>query len=539
MLAKLIRNIEETRVSFSQAVFGFVGIISIRFFLENLSSHSQSFPAVPDALTLVHYALFYAGAFLSTTLLVHLFAPDIKKISKVILFLLPVMWLPPMIDLMLSHGAGYQMAYIFASGSALWTNFLTLGGSPLFGGITPGIKVETFIIVVGLASYVFTKTSSIARAVAIAIAGYCLVFAWLAFPSFIVMVGGFFGAQFASVPGYFLIGQVAASHVLTRVVPPPGALSYAIVPGALFNAGISYLFYILDVALFAGWALAYRPRFLKEFLRNCRPERVISFFLMIVVGVFVGMDIEHGQPFGNWVDVLALVVLFAAYFCAWIFAVGVNDIADIEIDRVSNQGRPLVASTITEEEMRGANVLFFLLSFIGAFLVGYWALFAMMLFTAAYYVYSAPPLRLKRIPILATFFIALASLSATVAGFYFASPVVLASIFPGRLLLLVLIFFTLVTNVKDIKDVDGDRAAGIATVPTIGSGSVGKTVVAAMVAIAFLSVPVILSSVALFVPSLIAAAIGYYFVVVEPYHERRIFILYFLYALVIGIVLWS
>ena len=82
MLAKLIRNIEETRVSFSQAVFGFVGIISIRFFLENLSSHSQSFPAVPDALTLVHYALFYAGAFLSTTLLVHLFAPDIKKYQK-------------------------------------------------------------------------------------------------------------------------------------------------------------------------------------------------------------------------------------------------------------------------------------------------------------------------------------------------------------------------------------------------------------------------------------------------------------------------
>jgi 4-hydroxybenzoate polyprenyltransferase len=238
------------------------------------------------------------------------------------------------------------------------------------------------------------------------------------------------------------------------------------------------------------------------------------------------------------VDVLALIILLVAYFCAWIFAVGVNDIVDIEIDRVSNPDRPLVTSTITEDEMHSANLVFLLLSFIGAFLVGYWALFAMMLFTAAYYVYSAPPLRLKRVPVLATFLIALASLSAAAAGFYFASPVQLASAFPWRLLILVLIFFTLVTNVKDIKDVDGDRAAGIATIPTIFKGHVGKTIVGAMLAIAFLSVPVILASAALFIPSLIAAAIGYYFAVAEPYHERRIFILYFVYAAVAGIILW-
>ena len=301
MFAKLIRNIEEAEISFSQAVFGFVGIISIRFFLENLSNPSQSFPAIPDAMTLVHYALFYAGAFLSTTLVLRIFVSDIKKISKVVLFLLPVMWLPPLMDLILSHGAGYPMAYIFASGRALWMDFWTIGGSSLFGGVTPGIKTEMVIILIGLAAYVFTKTKSVLRSIAAVVIGYCIVFAWLAFPSIMSLFGAAAGSQSATAPAYFLVGQFAASHILGRLIQRAEALSYAASVGTLFNAGISYIFYLLDLALFIGWALLYRPNFLKEYLRNCRPERATSFFLMIVVGILTAIAVAYGQPFGNWV----------------------------------------------------------------------------------------------------------------------------------------------------------------------------------------------------------------------------------------------
>ncbi|HUC02240.1 MAG TPA: UbiA family prenyltransferase [Candidatus Paceibacterota bacterium] len=538
MVAKIIGKIEDAEISFSQAVFAFFGIIAIRFFLENLSSPSPSFPAVPDMLTLVHYALFYAGAFISTTLMLRLFVPDIKRISKATLFILPVMWLPPILDLILSHGAGYPMAYIFASGAALWRDFLTIGGSPLFGGVTPGIKTEMVIILVGTAGYVFVKTRSLVRTVVAAIAGYCIIFFWLAFPSIVALFACMIKVPLAATPSYLLIQEFAASHIMGRIVPPTEALSYVTATGMLFNAGISYLFYLFDTALFIVWAIAYRPRFLKEYIRNCRPERISSFFLLIGAGIFTAMKLEGVRAFGNWVDALALAALAIAYFCAWIFAVGVNDLADIEIDRVSNQGRPLVANTVADTEMRGANMFFLLWSFAGAFIVGYWAFFAMMLFTAAYYVYSAPPLRLKRVPLLATFFIALASLSAAAAGFYFASPVQFVSAFPGKFILLVLVFFTLLTNVKDIKDVEGDRAAGIATVPTLIKGYAGRATVGAMLAAAFLSVPVILGAAALFIPSLIAAAAGYYFVVAEPYREGRVFVVYFLYAIIAGIILW-
>jgi len=47
--------------------------------MENLSNPSPSFPAVPDLLTMVHYALFYAGAFLSTVLVLRIFVPISKR----------------------------------------------------------------------------------------------------------------------------------------------------------------------------------------------------------------------------------------------------------------------------------------------------------------------------------------------------------------------------------------------------------------------------------------------------------------------------
>ena len=349
MLAKLIGNIENAKISFSQAVFGFIGIICIRFFLEDLSSPMLSAPAVPDLLTMVHYGLFYIGAGLSTALVLRIFIPDIKKISKVVLSLLPVMWFPPLIDLIASHGAGSPMAYIFTGGTALWGSFLTLGGTPLFGGVTLGIKIEMAVILIGLASYVFIKTKSIARSIFIILVGYCMVFIWLAFPSIMALFGALAGNRLAAAPAYFLVGQFAASHMLMRLISPGEALSPLATTGALFNGGMAYVFYLLDLALFIGWAIAYRPHFLKEYLRNCRPERITSFLLLIGVGICVAIKTSYGQPFNNWVDVFALIVLMVAYFCAWIFAVGVNDIVDVDIDRVSNQGRPLVTSTITEE----------------------------------------------------------------------------------------------------------------------------------------------------------------------------------------------
>ena len=116
------------------------------------------------------------------------------------------------------------------------------------------------------------------------------------------------------------------------------------------------------------------------------------------------------------------------------------------------------------------------------------------------------------------------------SGFYFAGSKKLISDFPPRILLLIVVFFTLAGTVKDIKDTEGDRAEGISTIPVLFGEKRGKEITGALVVIALLSVPVILGIKILFWPSLAAAVLGYIFVNTKPYREWPLFVAYFVYV---------
>jgi 4-hydroxybenzoate polyprenyltransferase len=537
MFSKFIERIEEMNISFREGVFGFLGILCIRFFLENFSNPTPSFPAAPDIITLLHYALFYIAVFLSLALVLRIFIPDIGKISKVLLFGFPVIWLSPIIDLIRSRGAGSLMAYIFATASSLPKSFLEMGGSSFFGGVTFGIKTELVIILIGILVYGIAKTKSILKPVLAVLCAYCVIFFWLALPSFIALLFAPFSGGIAFSPQYFLISHFAAGQSVQNFIRPTVQLSYSYATGTVFNIGISYFYYLLDFLLFIGWMLAYRPNIVRAFLKNARPMRIGHYFLMILIGILAAIKLENAPVLAGWIDGIALLVLFLSYFCAWLFAVGVNDIADTAIDRISNKERPLVTEEISKADMQNGNLFFFSWSLIGGYLGGYWTLFVMLIFTAAYYIYSAPPLRFKRIPIVATFLISLACLSATMAGFYFASPDKLVSRFPLSLLLAIVVCFTLGANIKDIKDIEGDRAADIPTIPVIFGEKAGKLIIGGLLVFSFFAVPAIFVSKILFLPAFIAAVLGYIFVVAEPYKEWRIFALYFAFIAIAAAVL--
>ena len=138
------------------------------------------------------------------------------------------------------------------------------------------------------------------------------------------------------------------------------------------------------------------------------------------------------------------------------------------------------------------------------------------LVTAAYYVYSAPHCASNVCRYSPHFSSRLRVSPPPPPDFIFASPIQLAAAFPGRLLLS---HSHLLYARHECERYQGCRwrsRGGIATIPTMFKGSIGKTIIGAMLAIAFLSVPVILASAALFVPSIIAAAIGYYFAIAKP-----------------------
>lgn len=164
--------------------------------------------------------------------------------------------------------------------------------------------------------------------------------------------------------------------------------------------------------------------------------------------------------------------LFAATLLASlsvnVYIVGLNQLTDIEIDRINKPYLPLAAGT-----MRVGSALA-LVAATGAFSLVVAALQGKFLFgTIAIIfligtVYSLPPLRLKRFPFFAAASIACARAFVLNVGVYLTYSASLAGepSLPPHISLFVafmLAFVVVIAIMKDVPDIDGDRQNRIAT----------------------------------------------------------------------------
>lgn len=543
MFSKIIEWVENAPITFSDWLLGFLGIFFVRFFLENIFS-----PLLPsgylgtDAPILIHYYLFYLAAGLSWIIILGVFVGDWVKVSRVALFGFLLSWLAPVIDFILSWGRGYVMAYLFEPPAVLLKSFLTFfavqGNVFSYGGVTLGIKIELLIILCLAFFYIFHKTKSLIKGLLAGVLSYLAIFAWLSLPSLIYAVACFFSAPNCAQPGVlnFFTNSLSSSLILRNFLHPGAGLSYLHGLEVFFSVIISEVCYLLGFLLAAVWFyLVNRDKF-SAALKNSRPERTAHYFLMIVVGMLLGGLGRNAIAF-DWLNIIYFLVLFLSYYCAWMFAVGVNDLADRNADAISNPGRPLVSGGLGDADVKNLSLFFLAWSILGGFLSGNYILFFILAFTASYYIYSAPPLRLKRVPLLSTFMIALATLSAVLSGFYAVSQEKTLPAFLMRYIVLFLVCITLLVTVKDIKDIEGDRAVGLKTLPVIFGKKNGKRVVGFLVGLAFLLVPIILGSWVLFWPSVASGFAAYLLINAKIYRERPIFILYFLYVVMAALIL--
>ncbi len=150
----------------------------------------------------------------------------------------------------------------------------------------------------------------------------------------------------------------------------------------------------------------------------------------------------------------------------WFSAVCYNDIQDEKGDAVAMPDRPLVRRILSRSEMGFFSVFFLALSLYVSAMVGY-GLFMMMLLKACLgYLYSSPFFRLKKIPLVSNFVLALAYLLTAIAGYLVVHPLGF-HFFPMEAVMVILVSYTLVSPFKDIKDYKGDKIDGIKTIPVI------------------------------------------------------------------------
>jgi 4-hydroxybenzoate polyprenyltransferase len=290
---------------------------------------------------------------------------------------------------------------------------------------------------------------------------------------------------------------------------------------------LAFLFVCLDATLALG---LHSPTRLASALRNLRWERVVHYVGLCCVGIWLS-----APPAYCFVTGLAAVLTVTL---AWAASVVGNDLADFEIDRVSNPLRPLITGVWSRSEYARFGRVMLGLALAGAWCVG--RAFALCVVTslALAFLYSSPPFRLRRFLVVSSVLVGLASLVTAWAGFVCLGARQISD-FPPSLAAFVFLGLACGANLKDVKDYEGDRRAGVQTFVTVLGLRRGQVAVGALIAAAMLAAPLLLKQPKFWLPAALWAAMAFFVATRPRFRETWLFMLYYSYVallLVCGVV---
>jgi homogentisate phytyltransferase/homogentisate geranylgeranyltransferase len=197
-----------------------------------------------------------------------------------------------------------------------------------------------------------------------------------------------------------------------------------------------------------------------------RPHTILASSIQVITLFIIVGGLQHLNAAG-----LALLALtLVSSLCVNIYIVGLNQITDLDIDRMNKPHLPLVAGTLSIRDGRRIVAVTAVLSLVLALVAGPILLGTIAIIFIIGTLYSLPPLRLKRFPIAAALSVAAArgilSNIGVALHFHdaFDSPLPLATV-----VILGVFFFgfaIVIALYKDLPDSQGDRMYAIETFTT-------------------------------------------------------------------------
>lgn len=204
------------------------------------------------------------------------------------------------------------------------------------------------------------------------------------------------------------------------------------------------------------------------FIANLRAPQMLFHFGALALGISLSTTFAAGSA-ATQVSALDVVLAFIAVLAAWITAVLTNDFFDQTIDGRSNAERPLTRGIFQPQAFVYLAIVFFVISVASAAMI-HQTVFALIgLYHVLVFFYNVPPLRLKRVPVLGTFLIALSLQLIVWVGFAITQQGFSLGAYPlsQENIFLSLFLLSLFFSLKDLKDVEGDRMDGVVTLPII------------------------------------------------------------------------
>uniref|UniRef100_A0A7C4TFJ8 Tetratricopeptide repeat protein n=1 Tax=candidate division WOR-3 bacterium TaxID=2052148 RepID=A0A7C4TFJ8_UNCW3 len=197
-IKKAINRIENQRYSFLLAFLGLFSVIFIRNLFESAFEGSQVFGFSPITsrsfyMLFVHFPLFYISIFLWFLLIFYLFTKErIEKISRVLVYGMWFITIPPFLDIIISRGSGYRLTYLKGVEQFFEIHrFFDITRDLLESSW--GQRVEIFLAMLGGAGYVLIKTKNFLKAISAAIIFYLVIFFHGALPNTISKIPIYFG----------------------------------------------------------------------------------------------------------------------------------------------------------------------------------------------------------------------------------------------------------------------------------------------------------------------------------------------------------
>jgi 4-hydroxybenzoate polyprenyltransferase len=264
--------------------------------------------------------------------------------------------------------------------------------------------------------------------------------------------------------------------------------------------------------------------------------RILHYISLSLLGavLFFG-SLAQLQMSVNAELVFNFLVFFMCLTYAAVFAIITNNIEDIEADRISNPDRPLVKGKVATGLYFRVGLISLLIALVIAAITDLRILAGVSAISLGYFIYSCRPLRLKRIPFLSKFIIGINSLVVALAGFSLAGGGV--SDFPFLWAVYILIPLALSANFIDLKDVEGDKATGIKTLPVIFGETRARQMIAFFTFCSYVMAALLLNVSWMFPLVLVTCVAHLWLLFRKPYREKPVFLTYLLAIFALNVLL--
>jgi len=503
-IGKFIENIESE--SLKRAFLTLFSWMFLRIFVEGVfeASHRIGYLAFSyKALVIyfVHYPAFYLSLFLVITLITALITKiDIRKVTSVYSYGFGLILLVPLIDWMI--GGGYTITYplriepYLVSSLNPFTSIIEYGGSP-------GQRIIFFFICLLITLYAICKTRKILISITLFFISYCII----------ILLGG-----------------------LPTIIAGNKPESLFITGGILYSDTQKFasIFLLLLVFAIVVYLFLMEKKKFKLIMNSLRLERAAFYGGIGIFGLLLALHqqtvtVQQSLPFVF--DRIGILVLWLTLALGFQGAAAINDFFDIESDNLTRSRNPLTQG-LDKNYYLYWTAFIICLALGLSLLLNYVSFLIMSALIFLSILYSVPPVRLKRIPIVSSFILAVATVFSMTLGFSLLTGNRALNLMPSTILIPTLIGITLGFCAKDIRDVKGDRTSHVITIPVFFSrlhGPWSRLPIALIIGSSYLIYAIFIKQ--LFIGSLVASIVTIlYIMVTKKVHEWFYFLLLYGYG---------